>query len=177
MFEKFFKKKKGIDPLKDLTLAKLKVGYLVDYDMRTWEVTGYNRYDWGGGDYSEEWELKSGSDTRYLEKEEDDEIEWCLTKKVFIEAIDPALPEIIIKHEDPPKEIIYNGERYYMESTGAGYFLKDGKGLGEEFIRWDYLDETGKKVISIEQWGEEDFEAAVGEMVEEYQFTNILPRE
>ena len=31
-----------IDPIRDLVLSKLKVGYFVDYDLKTWEVTAYN---------------------------------------------------------------------------------------------------------------------------------------
>ena len=38
-------------------------------------------------------------------------------------------------------------------------------------------NDPGKKYLGIEQWGENDFEASLGEPVEEYQFTNILPRE
>ena len=46
-FSDLFKKKNKdtFDPLKDLVLSKLRVGYFVDYDMKTWEVTGYNKYD------------------------------------------------------------------------------------------------------------------------------------
>ena len=29
-------------------LGAMKVGYLVDYDLKTWEVTGYNTYDYSG---------------------------------------------------------------------------------------------------------------------------------
>ena len=36
------------DPIADLVLGKLKVGYLVDYDLKTWEVTGYCRYEFDG---------------------------------------------------------------------------------------------------------------------------------
>ena len=36
------------DPLADFVLGAMKVGYLVDYDMETWEVTGYNTYDYSG---------------------------------------------------------------------------------------------------------------------------------
>ena len=33
------KKKEEFDPFQDLVLSKLKVGYLVDYDLKTWDVT------------------------------------------------------------------------------------------------------------------------------------------
>ncbi len=44
-----------------------------------------------------------------------------------------------------------------------------------ELLCWDYYDLSEEKTLTIEQWGEEKFEAAVGIYVEEYQFTNILP--
>ena len=45
LMDRVFGRKKqveaGPDPLADLVLCKLKVGYLVDYDLQTWQVTGY----------------------------------------------------------------------------------------------------------------------------------------
>jgi len=176
-----FKKKKesALDPLRDLTLSNLKVGYLVDYDLNTWEVTAHNRYDWGDGHFTDEWEIKSATETLYLEREEDDEIEWVLSKKTSIGALGPGiraqLPEFA--NDSPPAEISYQGKRYFLASEGAGLFLKDGKEPGIEFLCWDYVDEAEEEVITIEQWGEQEFEASIGRYVEEYQFSNILPKE
>ncbi|MBT3880259.1 MAG: DUF4178 domain-containing protein [Candidatus Scalindua sp.] len=44
-----------------------------------------------------------------------------------------------------------------------------------EFLYWDYYDLSEEKTLTIEQWGEDKFDASVGNYVEEYQFTNILP--
>ena len=42
--ERLFGRRKSVDdapdPIADLVLEKLKVGYLVDYDLQTWRVTG-----------------------------------------------------------------------------------------------------------------------------------------
>lgn len=170
------KKKEEIDPLKDLILSKLKVGYLLDYDLKIWEVTGYNKYEWGESDYSEEWELLSGDEVFYLEREEDDEVEWTLTRKVPLSAIGEGIKDSIIEHEDPPKEITYDGKKYYLGECSGGRFYKDGKDAYDEFLSWDYEDESGENVLSIEQWSETRFEASHGKVVEEYQFTNILPK-
>jgi hypothetical protein len=59
----------------------------------------------------------------------------------------------------------------------GGHFYKDGTGPGQELLEWCFEDESGKKLLTIEQWGEDEFEAFIGEQVEEYQFSNILPRE
>ena len=57
----------------------------------------------------------------------------------------------------------------------SGSFYKDGGDEEQQFIIWNYLDEPEEHTLSIEQWGEDAFDAAVGEFVEEYQFSNILP--
>ena len=62
-------------------------------------------------------------------------------------------------------------------ACGAGYFHKNGQGRGIQFIFWDFIDDTGDNFVTIEQWGESEFEASAGICVEEYQFTNILPGE
>jgi hypothetical protein len=174
----FFKKKEKeeeFDPLKDLVLSKLRVGYLVDYDMKTWEVTGYNKYDFGEGYTAEEWELTSGREKVYLERAEDDEVEWALSKKIPIGAIEGNIRQHIIEHDDPPEQIVCKGKTYYLDESGAGYMYEGGEGPRKEFIYWDFIDEEDEHFVTIEQWGETEFEAAEGFYVEEYQFSNILP--
>ena len=173
----FFKKKKenGPDPLADLILSKLRVGYMVDFDMQTWRVTAYNQYDWGSGELTYEWQLESLDETIYLEREADDEDDWSIGRKIAIGRLGSGIKAHIRKDEAPPDEITFEGITYYLEESGSGHFLKDGKGPGQKFFVWDYEDDSGKKFLSIEQWGKNDFEASTGISVEEYQFTNILP--
>ncbi|MBI2876430.1 MAG: DUF4178 domain-containing protein [Candidatus Tectomicrobia bacterium] len=181
MIWNFFKKKgenepEKLDPLRDLILSRLKVGYLVDYDLRTWEVTGYSRYDWGRGEFSEEWELRCGDETIYLEREEDDEVEWKLSWKISLEVLGPQFKKRLKEEEEPPEEIVYEGVTYTLEGEGAGLFHQNGRGEGLEFLCWDYVDEEGKQFLTLEQWGEEKYELSTGIEVEEYQFSHILPR-
>lgn len=176
----FFKDKKeepDFDPLRDLTLEKLKEGYYLDYDLKTWQVTAYNKYDFGDGLWGEEWELTSGREKVYLERREDDEVEWTLSRKIPIGAIEEEVPRHIRDFDDPPGQITVKGKTYYLDESGTVYFYPGGRGPRQGFIAWDYIDETGEEFVTIEQWGEDEFEAARGIFVEEYQFTNILPSE
>jgi hypothetical protein len=176
----FFKKGNGEkqeETFKELTLKSMEPGYYVDYDLKTWQVSAYNIYDWGAGDKSYEWQLVSSDETIYLELEIDDEEEWCISRKIGFGSLGAKVKNHIMENEDPPDEITYKGVTYYMEEMGGGKFLKGGNGPGHQLVKWDYEDDSGDKYLSIEQWGEEDFEASVGEPVEEYQFTNILPSE
>lgn len=176
LFDIFKKKKEdsGPDPLHDLVLEKMQAGYLVDYDMKTWEVTARHRYDFDG-DIVLEWELKSGSEVRYLERSFDDEVEWSFSQKIPIGALGGDVRRHIIDHEDPPAQIQYKAKTYYLDDDYAGYYYKDDAGSPQELIKWEFVDEDQQGFVTIEQWGETEFEASAGIGVEEYQFTSILP--
>ena len=83
----FADKEPELDPL-DLSLADLKKGYLVDYDLKTWQVTSHNTYDFDG-ERAEEWELFSGDDRCYLQGEKDDEYAWSISRKIAFSALGP----------------------------------------------------------------------------------------
>ncbi len=174
--ERLFGRKKSVDevpdPLADLILEKLKVGYLVDYDLQTWRVTGYSRYRFSGVDDVEEWELSANGEQRYLERAGD---AWSLSSKVAIGDIVGDVRRHILDHEDPPGMIIFKGAAYRLDASYAGHLLPDGTGAGEPVIRWEFVDEAETGFVGIEQWGESEFTAAAGAVVEDYQFTHILP--
>jgi hypothetical protein len=174
-FDRFKDQKDEFDPLKDLELSKLKVGYFLDYDLKTWEVTAYNRYDFGDGYFSDEWELTSGREKWYLECYEDDEIEWALCKKIPIGMIEGDVRNQIIENEDPPSEVNCKGKTYYLDESGSAYLQEGGSGEKKGFIFWDFIDEEDENFLTIEQWDETEFEAAMGHYVKEFQFSNILP--
>lgn len=163
------------DPLADLELAKMKVGYYVDYDLKTWEVTACNRYDYGDGLYGDEWELTAGREKIFLERTEDDEVCWSVSKKMPIGKVDGNIHRYIMDNDDPPNEIVVEATSYYLDESGSAYFMKGGRGPKIGFIQWEFIDDDEDNFIAIEQWGEEEFEAARGRYVEEYEFSNILP--
>ena len=174
----FFKSKpdKAEASLADLTLSKLKPGYYVDWEMKTWEVVSAGFYDWGGSEITYEWQLKTADDTVYLEYESDDEEYWCISRKINFGTLDPGIKKHIMEFGDPPDEITYADRTYYLEETGGGHYFKDAQqSSGQEMISWNYEDEEGENFLTIEQWGENSFEASAGFPVEEYQFTDILP--
>lgn len=165
----------NFDPLSDLSLDALKVGYYLDYDLKTWEVTAYNRYDYGEGTYSDEWELTSGREKVYLIREEDDDVWWSICTKMPVSAIDEDVVSHIKQKDDPQSRITVDGERYFLDESGPVYYIENGNFEKVGLIYWSFIDRDDEKYVEIEQWGEEDFEAAKGFYVEEYLFTNILP--
>lgn len=161
------------DPLY-LDLSRMKTGYFVNYDLKTFEVNGYAEYDWGDGYITQEWELADGEKLLYLEREKDDKVYWELSEEVKNIEVNKIF-DYIKENEDPPEELDFSSRKYFLDESGAGHFCRDGKRPGVECIMWFYSDEHEKNFFSIYQWGENDFTAYKGTPVEEYQFTEITP--
>jgi hypothetical protein len=163
------------DPLADLSLARMKKGFMVDYDLKTWQVEAVNIYDWGGGEKTTEWQLRSHDDTIYLELDADDEEEWSVSRPIRFSQLGREIRSQIRNAGNPPDEIVFEDTRYYLEESSDGRYFKDGKGPSDEFTQWEYWDDSEDKFLCIEQWDDNEFEASAGFSVEEYHFSNILP--
>ena len=64
-----------------------------------------------------------------------------------------------------------------MEEENPGFFndWAEDKDNWVEFISWDYIDQSGKFVLCIEQWGERKFDASFGKIIKEFEISNIYP--
>lgn len=164
----------ALDPLRDLVIEKLRVGYLVDYDLKTWRVTAYNTYDFDGLKV-EEWELTQDRDVRYLERYEEDDEVWTLATKIPIGMLGDAVRTKLYAQEEPPGELSYGGRPYYLFSDAAGYCREGGRGEPQPMLTWEYSDAEGQTFVTVEQWGERELDASSSVRVHAYAFTNILP--
>lgn len=178
-----FKKKENApayDP-SNITIKDLDEGFVFDYDLKTWEVAEAYEYDWGGNHFSREFKITDGTDILFLEVEDDDELEVSVSQKIKIGSIDPDLGDRIVKKGKPPKELSYKGIVYFRDEESPGYFRnmkhdaqKDDS--WSELIAWSYYDEEEEKMLTIEQWGENQFEASFGHGIQAYEVSNILPK-
>ena len=75
---------------------------------------------------------------------------------------------MIIKNE-------YEGTVFYRDDESAGFFRNLTSTTWAEMISWTYYDDSDRLVLTVEQWGDNKFEAAVGMVVNENAFSNILP--
>ncbi len=175
LFGKKKKEEEEVDPL-DIKLSRLKKGYILDYDLSSWEVKEVYNYDWGDQFFTREYKIFNGKDSRYLHVEEDDELELILSQKIKPVTIDADIPEHIIKHGHPPKKLHFKGKTYNLESESPGYFNEEDKPeQWVEHISWTYYDEEEENIINIEQWGEREFEASVGKVLKEFEISNVIP--
>mgnify|MGYP006292889335 CR=1 FL=1 len=178
IFDRFKKKEPEYDPTQ-LSIKDLNMGFIFEYDLKTWVVDAIYEYDWGDNFFSYEYKINSGDEIKYLHIEEDDELIITISDKIKPRAIDEDLPEFIEEHSKPPKKLIYQGMKFYFDKENPGYYHEVGKPDDNwvEFISWEYYDEQDKQVITIEQWDEKEFEASYGIIAKEFEFSNILPKE
>ena len=178
LFDKF-KKKKGpkYDP-SNIKVTDIAQGFIFEYNMSTWEVKGEFEYDWGENFFSKEYKITNGEETFFLAIDDDDELNITLSKKIKLRKIDTDIANSIIKFNEAPQEILYEGTKYFLEKESPGYFRDLNKDANDwdEFISWDYYDDSEELYICIEQWDEKEFEASAGITIKEYEISNILPK-
>ncbi len=172
------------DVVSEYTLVMMRPGFLVDFDLKTWQVTAKKEYDYDG-DGAMEWELRAEGEVRFLERSEDDgRVELTLTRSVSIRDFDEDVMGTILDEDDPPEVVHLSGREYTAieSSTGTQRVADEGEkenedadtDNGRDFVSWTYESEDGH-VVFVLRWGDRDFSAYEGEYVEEYQFTDILP--
>lgn len=163
----------------DLTLPNLQVGYMVDYDLETWEVMGYNTYDYDGF-VTREWELHAGREVRFLEVEEDDgQRQWTLSRSLPLGDIEEDVAALIAEADEPPEVVHWGGRTFKGVASDAGVYTRVSGGGSDsvadrEFVAWTYEGDDGH-LLFLSRYGERDLSAYEGQRVEEYQFTDILP--
>ena len=169
----FGKKEEDDDEVRLPTLETMLVGDLVDYDLKTWEVVGYNTYDYDG-DETREWELKCIDKVVFLERgREDGQVWWTLMRRIGLGEVEEDVAAQIHASEDPPETVHHNGVAYQAVETSTGLY-RPGEGPEREFVSWSYEVKSGELLV-VSQWGENDFAAYQGTYVEDYQFTDVLP--
>lgn len=179
IFDSFFSKKKDEPHYNstDIKIQDLDVGFVFEYDLSTWEVQAVYEYDWGDNYFTHEFKINNGAETFFLSLEEDDEVILSLSNKIKVKALGEEVLQKLMSTQKPPEKITYEGSEYQLEEEAPGYFndLAKDKETWEEFVAWDYSDQSGEKIITIEQWGEKEFEASAGKYIQTHEISNILP--
>ena len=179
MFDFFKKKKKVSYDVTNLSLKDLDVGFIFDYDMKSWVVQEVYKYDWGNNNFTSEYKVDSGDEVAFLHISDEGELEISMSKSIRISKIDESIIDEIEKDEKPPRKIHYVEECYYLEEDSAGYFCDLSKETEdwEELVSWEYFNDEATKILTITQWDIRNIEASAGLILKEYQFSNIIPGE
>jgi hypothetical protein len=173
----FFRRKQPKYDSTNIRVTNLDVGFVFEYDLETWEVQACYEYDWGDNFFTQEFKIFNGTKTLFLSVEEDDEVYLSVCEKIRIRQLGDEIQQSLLNDQKAPVSFHYQGKKYFMDKEAPGFYNEVAKGdEWVEFISWDYEDESGEFVVSIEQWDEQEFEASAGKRIKEFEISNILPK-
>lgn len=163
----------GPEPVDDPSLDQLREGYMLDYEMRTWEVTKHAKYDYEGWP-ADEWTLENGDDLLFLEYEYDDGDVFLLSTPAEITdvTVDGTSFRQVVREEEPPGTVTYQGTEYVLAEEGTATRTVDDR--TNDLHYWVYEADEG--FVAVERYGSSDWNVYDGREVEPYEFDNILPR-
>lgn len=177
LFSNLFGKKEEGPSYDEINIHNLETGYLLEFDLKVWEVKNVYEYDWGNNFFTVEYQLDNGEEVINLHVEEDDELELSVSRAKNVNAIDPNLRTHIVDSDTAPKQIVYDGKTYYLDDESPAGFRNLNESTWHDFVNYDYVTEDEKHFINIEQWAEGKVQAAVGTYHKEFEFSNFLARE
>ncbi len=162
----------------NLSIENLKEGYMVDYNLKTWQVTTRRQFDWASGISAREFKLVSDMESIwvYLFKE-GNHTTITVSKPLNIYAIDAELETEILHTKRPYNIIHYQSSQFFRENALEGYlFNLTTRSLGIKVNAWEYYDQDRLNYMRIEQQDQRNFRAVVGKLASEFEFTDILPQ-
>lgn len=161
------------EPIDDPSLDQLREGYMLDYEMRTWEVTKHAKYDYEGWP-ADEWTLETADDLLFLEYEYDDGDVFLLSEPADITdvTVEGEPFRSLVRDREPPHTITYQGTDYVLAEEGSGTRTVEDRTNDLDY--WVY--EGDDRFVAVERYGSSDWSVYHGREVEPYEFDNILPR-
>lgn len=136
----------------------IKVGDIISIEEIDYEVKGVIKYNDHGWCWTE-YKLKDSRKTYWLSVEQDDDIEICLYE------------EVVAITTKAPKVYDYKGKKYYMQegSDAVVEYIQGNMNIvkGEQVDYYEYCDEEGDNLLSIEIWNGE-VEMSIGREIKDY---------
>ena len=158
------------DPTEELSLKNLRKGSFLKIEDNYYEILSFSKYI-----EDEEWEwvemtVFSVNDGKnlFLEMEEDDEVEFCLTTevKVPVNEVFKSFDDMVARTKTRDK-IVFRGKCYRFDEKCTAMFYKDGSNRPQKVKMFDFTqDEYG---LTIEKWGkgEDDYEISLCQYFDE----------
>jgi len=161
------------EPIEDPELNQLREGFMLDYEMRTWEVTKHAKYDYEGWP-ADEWTLENGDDILFLEYEYDDGDVFLLSEPADLSdvTVEGEPFRAVVRDREPPSTVTFRETEYVIAEEGPAKRTVDGR--TNDLHYWVYEADDG--FVAVERYGSSDWNVYDGREVEPYEFDNILPR-
>jgi hypothetical protein len=160
------------------SIESLQKGFMVDYDLKTWDIVHQNQFDWDNGAVDRLFKAVAGTDTRWIYmRHESGVANIYVTTPISVFAIDENLEKQILETGKPSNILKFKDVIYYRENTKDGYWFDiSNQSGGTQSVLWEYFDSERNFILRIEQIGKNQILASIGKVASTYQFTDILPK-
>jgi len=177
MFDWFFNlfktKKEEEEPIKvDYNVHDLDKGYLLDYNLESWEVLAAYTYRYKGYS-SKEYKIRSSSETRFLNVSDSNSLLLGLSKEANINNVDSGLRSSVAMGQ-PLTRLTWDGDTYNLKESAKGQFADDATQDWASFSSWEYVNAANTKFVYVSKWEDNSIECYVGEYLKEHEISNIL---
>lgn len=169
------KKKIDYNPT-NLTLQNLLKGFILNYDLKNWEVIYEGQYDWNSGESDKIYRLSS---------EDGDSMLLYVDKEMGL--VTPYVEEklqsndiqafAMLKPENAPAELKFSDKIYRKRDYSKGKFFTSDSSTFANLGQWFYVSSDSQSSLRIAQFSEGEVNVYKGKLSQAYEFTNILPSE
>lgn len=172
-FFNLFKKKEDETPINiNQTVHDLKKGYILDYNMESWEVLAAYTYKYKGHS-SKEYKLRSSSETRFLNVSDSNSLLLSLSKEANINNVSPSLRSSVAQGQ-PLTRFQWNEETFNLKESSQGQWTDDALQDWASFSSWEYVNRDNTKFVYVSKWEDNSIECYVGDYLKEHEISNIL---
>ena len=157
------------------SVRDLQQGWILDYDLRSWEVTDVAQWNWENAGQDKEFTITDGVDTFYLGLSRVQERPYGLFWEADYLSIPTSFRQRIGTRNQPPEEFAWQGKTYRFRDAGKA---RVSSLTEDSFTVVNYLYETADRThaLSINNYGAMSYEAYAGKYLERFEIGNILPR-
>jgi hypothetical protein len=169
----FVTEKKEETPIQiEHSVHDLKVGYILDYNLESWEVLASYTYRYKGH-VAKEYKIRSSNKTLFLNVSDSNSLLLSISEEANINNVDAALRSSVLNNQ-PLARIDWNGQTYSLKESSKGQFTDDRLQDWASFSSWEYVTNDNKQFVYVSRWEDGTVECYTGRYLKEFEISNIL---
>ncbi len=158
----------------DFAVKDLQIGFILEYQLRNWEVTDRTTYLWDNGVKDLEFTISDGREKQYLNYAATDEGLSIYWKEPLNEVWPQAAEKMRRGTGMDTQKIVFNGKTYTY--AAEGYAIVQNSVEKFEMRNWLFESEDQEFLLSFNKYEDNSCEVYAGKYIGRHTITNILPR-
>ncbi len=159
----------------DLKISDLEIGYILEYELKNWEVTDIMTYTWDNGVSEKEYTIHDGKTTLYLNYDASQD-KASLYWKENLQNVWPLARQKMQRNERMLDDTFqFQGEDFHFASDGSAMLRNSVEKF--EMVNWLFMSLDDQKMMSFNKYEDGSMEVYAGKVLPKFAINNILPRE